>query len=42
MEIACESCKLQYIGKNSNGDIKVKYYDVNSNSGVTDWQNYTI
>jgi hypothetical protein len=42
LEISCEVCKLQYIGKNSNGDTKVKYYDVNSESGVTDWQDYTI
>jgi hypothetical protein len=40
IEIACESCKLQYIGKNTNGDIKVKYY--NPENGVTDWQNYII
>jgi hypothetical protein len=40
IEIACESCKLQYIGKNNNGDTKVKYY--NPENGVTDWQNYII
>ena len=39
LEISCESCKLQYIGKNVNGETKVKYYQ---NNDVTDWQDYTI
>jgi hypothetical protein len=39
LEISCDSCKLQYIGKNANGETKVKYYQDNN---VTDWQDYTI
>lgn len=40
MEITCEYCKLQYIGKDVNGVLKVKYYDPYSDTGVTDWQTF--